>query len=129
MRATYLGSNPISILIRCTCGRRLLFHKKTWEIDDCLRCDNCGAKICYKTLRVIPAPREGNMADGELEALREVEAEVRAFLTYFDYHVTAAEERGSRLHPFAPRTVETVEALRPHLATLDELRREETPAS
>lgn len=29
MRATYLGSNPLTVFIRCTCARRLLFDKKT----------------------------------------------------------------------------------------------------
>lgn len=52
MRATYLGSNPLTALLRCACGRKLYFDKETWETLGFLRCDNCGSKICYD-LRVI----------------------------------------------------------------------------
>jgi DNA-directed RNA polymerase subunit RPC12/RpoP len=123
MRASYLASNPLTALVLCTtCARRNLFDKKTWEEAGFLRCDNCRSKICYKTMRVIPAAWEGGMAEGELEELRAVEAEVRAFVKYFDHHVKAAEDRGSKLHPFAPRTVEMVESFRPALERLDRLR-------
>jgi hypothetical protein len=54
MRATYLGSNPLTALLRCACGRRLLFDKKTWANLGSLVCDKCGGRIVYKTLRVIP---------------------------------------------------------------------------
>lgn len=62
------------------------------------------------------------MAGSEQEALLEIEARVRDYVNYFDHHVRAAERRGSKLHPFAPRTVETVEAMRPFLRELDQLR-------
>ena len=122
MRADYLGSNPVTALLRCPCGRRLFFDKETWADSGFLTCDNCRQIIWYKNLRVFPELGGGVMSEGEMEQLRGVEAEVRDFIEYVDRHVRAAEERGSTLHPFAPRTVETVERLRVNIRRLDELR-------
>lgn len=82
-------------------------------------------------MRVILRP-EGNLmgeSEREFEQLRAVEEEVRSYVEYFDHHVKAAERRGSKLHPFAPRTVETVERLRPWLERLDEMRKEKEKPS
>lgn len=122
MRATYLGSNPVTALLRCACGRRLLFHKETWQNAGFLPCDNCRQKICYKNLRLFPELTGGYMAQSELEQLRLIEEQIRDFVKYFDRHVAAAEQRGSTLHPFAPGTVEAVEKLRGPLGRLDQMR-------
>lgn len=55
MRATYLGSNPLTILIRCTCGRRNYFDRSLWSSCGYLRCDTCASIICYKSMLIISA--------------------------------------------------------------------------
>lgn len=59
----------------------------------------------------------------EFEQLRTIEEELRLFVAYYDQHVEAAEQRGSRHHPFAPRTVRMVAEVKPSLERLDQLRK------
>src|SRR5947209_6901380 len=67
MRATCLGSNPLTFLLRCTCGRRSLFDKKLWKTLVYLRCDKCGSLICYKTMRVIPYRKGSGLMSSDTE--------------------------------------------------------------
>jgi hypothetical protein len=60
--------------------------------------------------------------DSELEELRTIERELRDFLTYYETQVGAHHHHGRVNHPFAPRTVTLVEAIRPRLVKLEELR-------
>ncbi len=63
-------------------------------------------------------------SDEEAAALLEIEGKVRAFVQYVDEQSRAAQARGMKHSPFAPRTLQMVEELRPLLRALDEKRSE-----
>lgn len=55
----------------------------------------------------------------EEEALRDMEAEARNFVTYVDEQMGHSKQRGAPHHAFAPRTISHVEALKKIIARLD----------
>lgn len=126
MKASYLGAAGLTILARCPCGCRNYFDRGRWRRLGLLACDNCGLLIGYD-LGVVNSlwaggRRMGNGVEQEVADMRTVEDSLREFVKYFDEQVEAARRRGSGHHPFAPRTVQLVEEVRPLLARLDQAR-------
>jgi hypothetical protein len=129
MRATFLGSTPLTVLARCICGVKSYFDREQWQRLGMARCDNCRACIRYDSLEVVKF-REGSqcmtntdVSQGEVEELRQLELLLRDFDEHFQYQVAAAEQRGSEHHPFAPRTVKLMESAQPILRRLEEMRK------
>jgi hypothetical protein len=52
MKALYVGSNPLTILIRCLCGWKNYFDRAEWSRLRFLRCDNCLRCVDYNSLQV-----------------------------------------------------------------------------
>jgi hypothetical protein len=127
-RASFLGSNPLSILVRCTCGYRSFFDRGEWQSRAFARCDNCGACIRYNSLEVIPFAEGGNCMEEkvasreEVEELRRLEELMREFKLLYDKFCSEARLRGKGFNPFAPQTIEMMEGAAPVLQRLDELR-------
>lgn len=109
-RAHYLGSTALTLLIRCTCGRRNYFDRKGWAWLEVAFCVRCWQGIRYVDLRVISRwegermLREDLVFAGELKALRNIEREMRRFLVEF------REEPLWTWPPQVVRMVKTVEA-------------------
>lgn len=80
MKARFLGSSPLTILIRCLCGYRNYFSRQRWDYFRGGICDNCTAWIEY-TFRVRPLERGGLQValDIEYEHTPEREAIMTAF--------------------------------------------------
>jgi hypothetical protein len=131
MRARILGSNPLDILVRCSCSRKFSVLKVFWYRVEFLRCDKCGSLISYNSLTVIrlrggESLSELNVTQEELLALREMETQMREFVEYYDRGVRDWRARGGGLHhPFADRTQELVVTTRSVLMRIDGQR--ETP--
>lgn len=53
MRATFLGSTPLTSLVRCPCGRVRSFDRRRRPEKFTFRCDNCGSLISYNSCQVI----------------------------------------------------------------------------
>ena len=68
-------------------------------------------------------PHTKQLIETELSALLEIECEVRDLVEFINREVAASEQRGSQHHPFAPRTMQFVEKVKPHLNELDGVRR------
>jgi hypothetical protein len=60
MKALFLGSTSLTILIRCTCRRRCYFARAEWHRLGFLLCDNCSAWIRYNDLTVMNHSHEGD---------------------------------------------------------------------
>lgn len=118
-RAEYLGSNPLSVLVRCPCGRRNYFTRADWRRRGVAVCQGCGTGILHGSLQTV-SPREAERmaqahtpTETELQALYHVEQMVRDFLKEYG-------EQPRWL--WAPATTRMAEQLRPLLAALDEAR-------
>lgn len=53
MRATYLGSSPLTVVVACPCGRARSFDPRRRPPKFNFRCDNCRSVIGYPSLKVI----------------------------------------------------------------------------
>lgn len=53
MRATYLGSSPLTALVRCVCGHARSFDRPRHPDKFIFRCDNCRSLVAYPSLVVI----------------------------------------------------------------------------
>jgi hypothetical protein len=54
MKAQFLGSTFLTILVRCPCGWKSFFDRAEWSRLRFMLCDNCRACIDYNSLRVTP---------------------------------------------------------------------------
>lgn len=118
MKATFLGSTPLTFAIRCPCGFKNYFDRKDWQKSNFATCDNCRAIICYSDLQARNPMREvckpvEELVEGELEELRAIEAEMRGFVEEYYKHPDWL---------WAPRTRVLVADAEQHLKRLDELR-------
>lgn len=50
--AIFLGSSPLTALVRCPCGYRNFFDRDRWRESIFAVCDNCAARIEYDSLRI-----------------------------------------------------------------------------
>lgn len=59
------------------------------------------------------------MTKRQEQAVRAVETEARDFVAYVDRQIAHAKNRGAHSHPFAPRTLKHVGALRDFISGLE----------
>src|SRR3569832_279126 len=53
MRATYLGSSPLTVLALCVCGRVFSLDRARHPDRFIFRCDNCRSLVAYPSLVVV----------------------------------------------------------------------------
>ncbi len=88
-RANQLGSTPVTTLVRCLCGRRNYFDRRAWTWLGVAFCLRCWQAILHHDLKVVSRwegermLKEQMLYEGELKALRTVEAVMRRFLVEF----------------------------------------------
>ena len=63
MKAIFLGSTALTILLRCPCGWKNYFDRAKWSGLRFLRCDNCSRCINYTSLHVNNLPEVKGMYD------------------------------------------------------------------
>lgn len=116
MRAEWLGSAGLTVLVRCRCGARLYLSRSHWSRRGFSICDDCKAVILYASLVVIsPEGVEEFLAmfsteREEREALtKALERELRRFVRVYDQQPEWL---------WSPATVRFVQAVRPTLERL-----------
>ena len=121
MRAQHLGSTAVTTRLRCTCGHKADIYKYFWQRRGYVICDRCKSFILYHSLEVKASDWQGYASidsrpvAGELQAYKLLEEELRSFLRRY-------ESQPEWL--WAPQTTRMVEAVRPRLELLEELRRQ-----
>jgi hypothetical protein len=116
MKAEWLGSAGLTILVRCTCGARLYVPRRQWAERSFTVCDECKAAIRYASLEVVDSEAVEEFVEmiitqgREREALKEdLERELRRFVRVYD---------GQPEWLWSPATVKFVRAVRPKLELL-----------
>lgn len=116
MRAQWLGSAGITVLVRCLCGARLYLSRQHWSRRGFTVCDDCKAVILYASLVVInPEGVEEFLAmfsseREQREALtKALERELRQFIRVYDRQPEWL---------WSPATQRFVQAVRPKLEQL-----------
>jgi hypothetical protein len=116
LRAEWLGSAGLTVLVRCRCGARLYLSRAHWSRRGFTICDDCKAVILYASLVVVA--HEGveeflsmfSSQREEREALTAaLERELRQFIRVYD---------GQPEWLWSPATVKFVRAVRPKLERL-----------
>jgi hypothetical protein len=90
MKAEYLGSAGLTLLIRCICHYRLYINRANWTFFQIAVCDNCGALISYPSFQVRTFCRKGRSMEGNLDNYEDT-TERREIIAGFDELQTQAE--------------------------------------
>jgi hypothetical protein len=116
MKAEWLDSAGLTILVRCVCRARLYLSRLHWSRRRFTVCDDCKAAILYASLVVIDYQGVEEFVEmistqaHEREALQgELERELRRFVRVYD---------GQPEWLWSPATVKFVRAVRPKLELL-----------